>query len=258
MIYAFTNKTIMGEDMLTFAVCDDNPQFAQALSKRIKSFCNQKLPERIEYTMLPTFGSGLDVLHCLQFTSINVLFLDIDMPGMNGFKLAERLCKTYPDIIIIFVSAYEDFVYSSFDYSPFRFLRKSHLEQELEPTLQKVINKLVLDNETMSFITTDGEQLIRIKDITFFEGDKNYFLINTTSNRTYRCRGTMEDVDKRIQNYDFFRVHAAFIVNEEQIESYSNEGFIKMKNGKRINITKRRLPEFKKSYMLFLRKRITK
>lgn len=244
--------------MLTFAVCDDNPRFAQALSKRIKLFCDKELPERIEYTMLPTFGSGLDVLEHLRSKSFNVLFLDIDMPEMNGFTLAEKLCKTHPEIIIIFVSAYEDFVYSSFEYSPFRFLRKAHLRQELDPTLQKVINKLVLDNETMSFITTDGEQIIRINDITFFEGDKNYFLIHTTSGRIYRCRGTMENIEKRIQNYDFFRVHAAFIVNEEQIESYSNEGFIKMKNGKRIDISKRRMPDFRQSYMQFIRKRVTK
>ena len=63
--------------MLTFAVCDDNPRFAQALSKRIKLFCDKELPERIEYTMLPTFGSGFDVLRTSPVQNLSMYFSSI-------------------------------------------------------------------------------------------------------------------------------------------------------------------------------------
>lgn len=242
--------------MITFAICDDNPFFAGILSQKIHQLCAYTLPERIDCHIAPTFGSAQDVLKYLETYSINVLFLDIDMPEINGFKLTEKLCKNYPDIVIIFVSAHDDFVYSSFEYCPFRFLRKSHLEQELPATFQKVIDKCILDNETVTFNTTYGEQILRLKDILYIESDRNYFIIYTASRKTYQCRGTLGSVEQLTQKYDFFRIHAAYIVNEEHIENFNNDGYVIMKDSKRIDISRRRLTSFKESYMSFVRKRV--
>ena len=180
------------------------------------------------------------------------------MPKINGFKLAEYLCKHYPETIIIFVSSYEEFVYSSFEYCPFRFLRKSHLEQELPITFQKVIEKCLSDNEIITVLSTEGEQILRTKDIVFIEGQKNYFMIYTTTNKTYKCRGTMDFANQLVCEYDFFRIHAAYIVNEEHIDSIDNSGYVKMKNGKIIDISKRRFSAFKDDYMQFIRRRFSR
>lgn len=244
--------------MLTIAVCDDNPQFAHQLTTKLRRLCALQLPDRIDCRITPTFGSGEDVLHYAQEHPIKILFLDIDMPQMNGFCLAAELKKVSPDTIIIFVSAYEDFVYSSFEYAPFRFLRKSHLEEELPITFEKVIEKCIFDNETMIFETTEGEIILKLQDIMYFEGEKNYYTIKMFSEKTYRCRGTMSSVEERISKYDFFRVHSAFIVNEEHIQSIHNEGYLKMKNGVVINISRRKMQTFRESYMQFTRRRFTK
>ncbi len=216
--------------MISIAVCDDNPQFASLLTQHLKKLSAYKIPPRVDCRFTPTFGSATEVLEYLNDNTIDVLFLDIDMPKMNGFKLAEILCEAHPDTIIIFVSSYEEFVYSSFEYCPFRFLRKAHLTQELDITFQKVIEKCILNNETILFNTTEGEIVLRVKDITFFEGQKNYFLISTVSGKEYKCRGTMESLEGTAGDYDFFRIHSAYIVNLEHIESINNDGFIVMKS----------------------------
>lgn len=244
--------------MITIAVCDDNPQFARLLKLQLQKLCINNLPERIDYTIAPIFGSGDDVLEYLQSNTIDILFLDIDMPHTDGFTLAKMLCDTYPNTIIIFVSSYEEFVYSSFEYCPFRFLRKAHLTQELDITFQKVIEKCILNNESLTFDTIDGQVMLRVKDILYFEGQKNYFLIYTMSGKIYKCRGTMESVDSITSNLDFFRIHSAYIVNLEHIETTNNKGFLTMKNNKILNISKRRLPEFKNEYMKFTRRRFSK
>lgn len=244
--------------MLTIAICDDNPQFAKILAKKINFLCAHNLPERIDCHIAPIFGSAENVLQFLKIQAINILFLDIDMPKINGFKLAEYLCKHYPETIIIFVSSYEEFVYSSFEYCPFRFLRKSHLEQELPITFQKVIEKCLSDNEIITVLSTEGEQILRTKDIVFIEGQKNYFMIYTTTNKTYKCRGTMDFANQLVCEYDFFRIHAAYIVNEEHIDSIDNSGYVKMKNGKIIDISKRRFSAFKDDYMQFIRRRFSR
>ena len=244
--------------MLTIAVCDDNPRFAHQLAAKLRELCALQLPDRIDCGIAPAFGSGEDVLRYLQDHIINILFLDIDMPEINGFSLASSLRERYPDTIIIFVSAYDDFVYSSFEYAPFRFLRKSHLEEELPITFQKVIEKYMYDSEVMSFDTTDGEVLLRLRDIMYFEGEKNYYAIKMLSNTTYRCRGTMASIEERLKPYDFFRVHSAFIVNEEHIQSIHDKGDLTMKNGVTITVSRRKMAAFKEAYMQFTRRRFAR
>ena len=77
--------------MLTIAVCDDNPQFANLLTQRIRALCAYYLPDRIDCQITPSFGSGEDVLRYIQGHVIKILFLDIDMPKINGFRLASEL-----------------------------------------------------------------------------------------------------------------------------------------------------------------------
>ncbi|MBQ9744783.1 MAG: response regulator transcription factor [Clostridia bacterium] len=244
--------------MINIAVCDDNLQFATLLTQHLKKLCAYKIPQRVDCRFAPTFSSAKEVLEYLKDNTIDVLFLDIDMPETNGFKLAEMLCESHPDTIIIFVSSYEEFVYSSFEYCPFRFLRKAHLAQELDITLQKVIEKCILNNETILFDTTDGDLVLRVRDIMFFEGQKNYYIINTVSGAQYKCRGTMESVEDLTSKYDFFRIHSAYVINHEHIESVNSNGYLIMKNKKILNVSKRRMSAFKNAYMQFIRRRISK
>ena len=87
--------------MLTIAVCDDNPQFANQLIKKIRELCAYHLPDRIDCRITPAFGSGEDVLRYVKSHVINIMFLDIDMPKINGFRLAYELKEKTPDTIII-------------------------------------------------------------------------------------------------------------------------------------------------------------
>lgn len=244
--------------MINIAVCDDNPRFAALLTQHLKKLSAYKIPQRIDCRFTPAFNSAREVLEYLKDNVIDVLFLDIDMPDTNGFDLAKRLCESHPDTIIIFVSSYEEFVYSSFEYCPFRFLRKAHLAEELDITFQKVIEKCVLDNESLLFYTTEGEIMLRVRDIIFFEGQKNYYVINTVSGAEYKCRGTVESVAEMTKHLDFFRIHSAYVVSLEHIESLCNDGYILMKNNQRLSVSKRRMSDFKNAYMQFIRRRISK
>jgi DNA-binding LytR/AlgR family response regulator len=243
--------------VLTIAICDDNLHFSTTLSKKLHDLCAKNLSERIDCQIAPTFSTAHAVINYLKKSSINILFLDIDMPDINGFKLAEYLCKNHPDTVIIFVSSYEDFVYSSFEYCPFRFLRKSHLKEELPITFKKAIDKCIFDNEALTFFTTDGEEILRVKDIILFEGQKNYYAIHTTSGKVYKCRGTLNSAEQMVNKFDFYRIQSSYIVNLEHIESLDNE-FITMKNSMNISISRRKYNEFKSSYMQYVRRRITK
>ena len=245
--------------MLTIAVCDDNPQFAGMLVKKLRQLCVYCLPDRIDCKIISEFSSANQVLEYITDNFIHILFLDIDMPRINGFGLAEKLREKYPDIIIVFVSSYENFVFNSFEYNPFRFLRKSHLEQELPITFQKIIEKCIVDKETITFNTTEGKQIIRIKDILYFEGNKNYVNIHCKADINYKCRGTVTEMEQMMNKYDFYRVHPAFVVNLDNIEYIDKKGFcVNINNRDALRVSRRKMPEFKECYMEFIRRRYLK
>lgn len=240
--------------MITIAVCDDDRLFAAKLKEKIRYLCACCLPERIECHVEAEFCSGSDVLVYLENHPINILFLDIDMPEMSGFTIAEQLNRKHPDTLLLFVSAHEQFVYSSFEYSPFRFLRKSHLEAELPNALVKAVESFTRTKEMLLFSTTDGDIWLPARDILFFEGQRNYYLIHTVST-VYRCRGTMSQAEAMVEQLDFFRIHVGYIINLENIEKLCGTNTVQMKNGAMLPISQRRLAEFRSVYMQFTRRR---
>ena len=244
--------------MLTIAVCDDNPQFAHQLTARLRELCAHILPERVECRITAAFSSGEEVLRYLRQSSIHILFLDIDMPGMGGFELASDLRSRAPDTVIIFVSAYDDFVYSSFEYAPFRFLRKSHLEEELPVTLRKVVEKCMMDSETVTVHTLDGELTLRVRDILYLEGEGNYYTVRTADGEAFRCRSTLSAAEKLVAGYDFFRIHQGYLVNLEHIRAVGDDGALRMDNGATLYVSRRKLTAFREAYMQFTRRRLTR
>lgn len=244
--------------MIRIVICDDNPIFASALSDNITSLCAKTVPDELDCRVGPVFSSAELVLAYLEINTINIIFLDIDMPRISGFDLAETISKKYPETLIIFVSAYDNFVYSSFAYSPFRFLRKSHLKDELPIAFRKAIEKCMCKSLVLDFHSTDGMISIRSDDIIYFECDKNYYTVFCNSGTKYRCRGTINSLEEKCADSRFIRIHSAYIVNLEHIHKVMDNNFVILSNGQNIAISRRRQKEFKDAYMLFVRRRYSK
>ena len=235
--------------MLTIAVCDDDPAFAYTLTQKLRELCAHYVPDHIDCQILPEFTSANEVLRYLSKYSIDILFLDIVMPQTNGFQLAGVLMERYPNTLILFVSAHDDFVYKSFAFNPFRFLRKEHLAKELPYALQKAVEKCMAENEILSLQTTEGKIVVRIQDILYFLSEKNYYSVHCASGAVYRCRGTISSVEQATQKYDFFRIRPACLINKTHIKHVDDKkGAVHMKDGAVISISRSKISEFINSY----------
>lgn len=245
--------------MVILGVCDDDIGFAKNLSNKIEGIL-LGMPDSIDYR-IRLFTSANQLIQNFESEPINILLLDIDMPGMNGFEVAEKIQKIYKETIIIFVSAYDNFVYKSFQFNPFCFLRKAHLKEEIRPTIQNVLNRFFENKETMIFKAVMGDINIRLKDICYIECKKNYYDIHLSSGVIYTCRGTLSSIEDKMSEKDFFRIHKAFIVNMIYIDSLGTNYQIKMKHGNVNNsqilpVSMRKWASFKNAYMTFIRNRV--
>ena len=240
--------------MITIAVCDDNIKFAGDLANHLRRICAKSVPDDCEVEILKAFGSCKELLSFMEHYPVSILFLDIDMPELNGFQAAEQICRKHPDTKIIFVSSYDDFVYTSLEYSPFRFLRKSRLEKELSDAFIKAIKKCTSDVESVVFDTVSGKQAIMFSEITYVVSEGNYYYIKTLSGTEYKCRGTLSEAEKILSRADFFRIQQSFIVNLNHIVSVKGCD-VEMVGRDTLSVSRRKAEAFKSAYLEFSRKR---
>ena len=241
--------------MFNIALCDDNLQFLNLLEGNIRRECARLIPEELECSVGPSFGNAEDVLSYIKLNPIDVLFLDIDMPNMNGFDLAKILCKEYKDTIIVFMSAYDNFVYDSFEFSPFAYLRKNCMVEEIPRVLNRVVEKILEPTKQLMLFTKEGNMSFYIKDILYFESKHNYFVVNCTSRRSYECRGTLSQIEEAVSHFNFFRIHSAFLVNMEYVDRIVDNSYISIK-GRQLPVAQRRIVEFRKVYTEYTRRSI--
>lgn len=201
------------------AVCDDEKKILEYLSERIKeAFELQKFAASID-----SFQDSAVFLKQLQNTTYDVIFLDIDMPGINGFDIGEYLVSCAHESIILFVSNKEETVYESLKFRPFRFIRKNCFEQEIDEAVKALIVELCSSKDHI--VLSNGNRQIRIAPnrIRYVESNNKTLKIVSQTD-TIELRYRMMDIEEKLRGYGFIRIHKGYLVNYRYISSIKNVG----------------------------------
>lgn len=229
---------------MRIAICDDESQICELLQDKIqKHYFASDIDLNIR-----TFDSGEKVLES-DLNSIDVLFLDVDMPVIDGLETARIIRERNKDMIIIFLTAYSEFVFESFKVNAFRYLIKPVKNKELAETLEAVQKKLCEPEEYLNFQFQNEIYSIRYSDILYIEGARDKIWIYC-KDRTYRWRGTVKHLNKMLKDKGFFQVHRSYIINMNKIRRY-NSGSVFLEGDREVPISKYRLDGFKEEYIKF-------
>lgn len=241
--------------MLNICVCDDSTEFIRAFTKQLRLMCNKYFSKEIQYTICGAFNSASDVINYIEDSTIDVLFLDIDMPEINGFDLAKHVSMINPEAMIVFVSGHDHFVFEVFKFSPFAYLRKTKVLEDLPEILKRIDEYIYRKNIRIDVETIYGQLSVPVKEVLYIESDRNYYTIITRTEDKIMCRGTLSSAEKSWREFDFYRVHSAYIVNLDHIQSVrKNELTIGTHNAV-IPIAQRRLANFRKVYAAYTMRR---
>ncbi len=213
-------------------VIDDEPLGIELIT----DFVNQ-----IPFLQLrKTFGKPVEAMSFLQDNPIDLVFSDIEMPKLTGLDLLETLAQ---QPIFIFITAHRHFAIDGFekgaaDYliKPVRFdrfLKAVNRVKEQLDTLKKLKNSPVKTDRI--FIKSESKFIrLMLKDIVYIEAQGNYLTI-VTLNGTNQTLSTLKAMEEILHNSSFFRIHRAFIVNTDYIQSL-NGNIVQLSNGKIIPI----------------------
>ena len=216
--------------MYKIAICDDEEKILNDLHKKIE---NSFLSREIEAEYFCTNDSK-EMLEHLKNEAVDVLFLDIDMPHLTGMDIAAYLKENMPEVLFVFVTGQEALVYKSFAYRPFGFMRKTHIDEELEEMVLRIKDELKEKRQELTI--TKGQEVIRLskQDIIYLEAEGNYLNISTRQ-EMLKVRDTMTNMENELKDNGFVRCHKGYLINAHhiakmkgaQIELYGkNENYI--------------------------------
>lgn len=207
--------------MIRIAVCDDDRDFTE----RMKLLIEQYFTEQDAESDIVIFNSGGDFLS--ENTDYNAVFLDIDMPDVGGFDIAEQISDK-SNTLIVFVTTHDELVYSSLKFRPFRFVRKAYLEEELLETMEAVKKEILKLSANKKFMlqTKKGEFLLDVDNIEYIEIYTHSIQVYTVDGEILECYGSLSALEKQLNAFDFVRTHKSYLVNCRYIFSIEKNRII--------------------------------
>ena len=236
------------------AICDDDRVFLNNISDAIKKD-SEKLDIQPQIYLC---DSGEQLLNLIgdEKKKLSVVFLDIDMPGMSGLEVARKIRDSKSKIILIFISAHEQYVFESIEYTPFRYIRKNRVSQELFRALKSVYERLKTEEDHSIVVKTeDGKEKITHSEIIYYEVESRKLSIYLKSRGKLVTRKTIKELYNEMNDDFFVKIHSGCAVNVRCIEAFSNFD-ITLINGRKLPVSRRRMKEIKSTILQYWRDRV--
>lgn len=205
--------------------------------EELKYFLN----EEKEIRLVAEFDNPLDTLNFLESNIVDAIFLDINMPDMNGISLGKIITKIYPNIKIVFITAYKDYAVDAFEIKAFDYLLKPYSESRIRNLLKSLANIKTevtssIKNNNLKKITVNIDEklyVLSLDDIDYIEAAEKETLI-FSNQKKYISKVKISKWEEMLLGNNFYRCHRSFIINLDkitEIEQWFNSSWIvKIKN----------------------------
>jgi two-component system LytT family response regulator len=245
--------------MLRAMLVDDEENSLNALRQKIIQHCDA-------VTIIASCTKPDEAIEKINSLHPDILFLDIEMPGINGFSLLKKI--EHKNFEVVFVTAYDHYAIKAIRYSALDYLVKPVDVDELKETIERAIHKknsdipnqrleLLLDHLSQSkksfkkiaIPSHEGIQFIKVNDIVYLEASANYTHIYAAENSKYIVSRTIKDFEEILPPEIFIRIHNSYIINKDYLEKYirGEGGQVVLSNGTVLDVAKRKKAEFLKA-----------
>lgn len=236
---------------MKIAICDDDKDMLKLMHDRVSAVMEEN---KAEYTIKEFSDGKALVEHCVE-NKTDAVLIDVDMPGMDGFEAVEELQKSKHNALIVFVTSYEDKVYQSWEFQPFWFVRKSHLE-DLDMVLPRLIQKIDSEREkkhfVIDFITENKAVALDVNNTKYIQAYKHYIIVKCKDGKDLQLRCKISDAEKQLSPLYFVRIQNGAIINCRFIEKITSRDVV-LHDGEKIHISRDRQVHTKNIFQEFIR-----
>lgn len=223
--------------MIRIAVCDDEKYVAEKISKMASDFFRRK---NMEVGSIQ-FPDGKELLR--YDGVIDILFLDIQMKGIDGMETAKKLRERGFKGFLIFITVLKEMVFHSFEVQAYDYLVKPIAEKRFERTMERLWGSIRNASEANLLVQKGYEcSIISFDDIIFCEVIDRKVYLHLVTEQVIDFYERIENLETKLDSR-FFRCHRSFLINLKYLKSYKN-GAAYMENGKEIPVSRLRSKEF--------------
>ncbi|NII24879.1 response regulator transcription factor [Pseudoflavitalea sp. X16] len=235
--------------MIRAIIVDDEPYCCEVLSTLLEKYCP-------EVTIEAICSSAKEAITAISTHSPQLVFLDIEMPHMNGFQLLERL--PHIDFDLIFTTSYDQYAIKAIKFSALDYLLKpidrselqiavrkavDRLQHPLPQQLQILLQKLYQPPPQVSRValpTMEGLQLVPLDTIISCASSSNYTIISLKDKQKIIVSRTLKEIEEMLEDYLFMRVHHSYLVNLNEIRKYikGEGGNLIMSDGSSVDVSR--------------------
>jgi len=241
--------------MIKAIIVDDEPYCCESLATLLERFCPEVKVADICY-------NGVTALKAIKEVVPQLIFLDIEMPKMNGFELLEKIGEI--NFQIIFTTSYDQYAIKAIRHSAMDYLLKPVDRDELQKAVQRVTKRLknplpeqveILLQKLhpgtpvakIAIPTTEGLHMVLVESVISCTADSNYTILNLKNKQKIIASRTLKEIEEMLEDFSFARIHHSFLINLNEVEKYirGEGGYVLMSDGSNVDVSRSR-----KEYLL--------
>ena len=234
--------------MIEIAICEDEESERLDLEKKLKEL------KWFVKAQIDLFADGQALAERYQNGKrYDFVFLDVDMPALNGIETGKIIHSLDSKAIILFVTAYPQYAIDAFDCGAFHYLLKNNDETKFYSVLLKAIRMYQTNHQTFSIATKEGLLRLPVSDIYYVECCQKHLKFFPVTEKPYVTKLRLGDAYKLLAPYGFYQVHQGFLVNFEKVIAIRGYDVV-LDNQKRVMISVRKHTEVVKAYAEYLKR----
>lgn len=190
---------------MRIAVCDDERQYCEQMRLTI-----EKMYQSLD-VIVDTYQTGRELLHQFATRKYDVIFLDIEMPGIDGISLAKKLREMDEELRLVFLTSHLEYALKGYEVQALRYLTKPVQEDKLKEVLSYVMEQ-IRSQKKIWIKTEAGEERVSVSAILYLEAQNQNILI-CTAEQSYVVRYNLRDYERELRESGFFRIHRGYLVS---------------------------------------------
>ena len=235
--------------MIKAIIVDDEPYSCESLATLLEQYCPAVRTAAICH-------SGAEGLSAIEEQQPQIVFLDIEMPRMNGFEMLEKIPLI--NFEIIFTTSYDQYAIKAIRFSALDYLLKPIDREDLQKSVQKVIQRLhypapqqleillhklqhsVSSVQKIALPTMEGLQMVAVSSIVSCASDSNYTVLLLKDKQKIVVSRTLKEIEEMLDEYSFLRVHHSYVVNLNEVNKYikGEGGYLVMSDDSTVDVSR--------------------
>lgn len=199
---------------MRIVICDDE----QAALNGLYDMLSDQL---LDGDTLECFSNGLLISDAQNEVPIDVIFLDIEMPGLNGLEIGYELRRVYKGTHIVYVTKHRNFALDAFDIRAFHYLVKPVRPNDIRSVLREARVSLSGEGETLQIATKQGTAFEKHNDILYIESFLHKLTIHSVTDK-YVCNGRLREYELELTEKGFYRIHKSYLINMSHVKRVEN------------------------------------